>query len=283
VGKITFAPGLRVGTSYEDYAAVDALNNSTLQQMKRSAAHARYYLDHSDESTVPQLVGEATHAAVLEPERFAKGYVPRPEFEGHHNSNKYKEARAAWEAGHQGDVVLSLDEFSMCEHMRDAAWAHPAARALLDGKGSNEVMVMWSDPGTQIPCKARLDRFTALKGDSIIVEVKTARDASAWRFGYDAAKYGYHEQAAWYRRGLRVLEPKERRHLTIALEKEPPWGVAVYEIDKECLDASEGRLQELVFKYAECVANGVWPGYPSGITALSLPKYAYGSGDSDEG
>ena len=266
-------PGVYPGLSWSDYDKIKAVNNSLLQRLRKSPAHARHYLDHSDESTVPQVVGEATHAAVLEPPRFAEQYVARPQFEGHPNSKAHKEARKIWEAEHEKQVILSGNEYALCESLRDAVWAHPIASEILSGKGSNEVVVLWKDPGTGILCKARIDRFTSYKKQSIIAEFKTTRDASAWAFSRDAAKFRYHHGGAWYRRGLQVLDNRYRKFHIIAAEKEPPYGVAVYELEEEALDVAEGVMQHLMYEYQKCEESGVWPGYPVAVQKLQLPKW----------
>ena len=266
-------PGLYPGLDFSTYAKIDAVNNSVLQRLRRSPAHAKHYMDHSDEATEAKVVGEASHAAVLEPERFKEQYIARPIFEGHPNSKVYKAARAEWEELNEKEVILSRDDYSLCEQLRDSAWGHPVAEKLLSGKGRNEVVVLWNDPGTGLLCKARVDRFTSYLKQSVVVEFKTTRDASSWAFSRDVAKFRYHHQGSWYRRGLQILDERHRKFYIIASEKEEPYCTAVYELEEEAMNVAEGVMQTLMYRYAECVKSGNWPGYGSGVERLQLPKW----------
>lgn len=274
-------PGISVGVSYQDYEREPGLRSHVLTDMRRSPMHCRYNLDHPREASDAMVLGEATHAAVLEPERFKKQYAARPDNDPkepwsseHKNSNAYKEGRALWDAKHDKAVILSAPEFDACAAMRDAAWAHPMAKRLLGGKGANEVVVLWDDP-CEIRCKARLDRIVEYEGHTVIVDVKTCKDASAGAFSRACANYGYHLQGAWYQRGLYVLEPRDRPFYIIAIENTPPHCVAVYRMEKEALVAGWDIMQRLCYEYVECEKTGLWPGYGNEVEVLYLPKWAY--------
>ena len=280
--KMKFKPGLMKGVSYADYDRLPGLRSSTLKDMRQSPAHARYRLDHPMPATAAMRLGEATHAAVLEPDRFEMQYVARPEKDPkqewskfNKNSKKYIDGREIWDKAHENCVILSASEHKTCCALRDAAWAHPLAKRILTGDGANEVVACWEDPSVYIPCKARIDRYTTYEGHTIILDIKTCRDAEPWEFARAAAKFGYHLQGAWYRRGLNVLEARPRQFWMLALESKEPYCVAVYRLDDEALDQAEATLQNFVYQYAECEKDGSWPGYGPGVETLYLPKYAY--------
>lgn len=141
-----FKPGIEIGVSYSDYDQIPALRSHVIQDMRRSPAHCRYNLDHPAEATDAMVLGEAVHAAVLEPDRFESMYVARPDHNPdvpwsleHKNSKAYKAGRAAWDAQYESCIILGEGEHSLCSSLRQAAWKHPLVKRLLTGKGSNEV------------------------------------------------------------------------------------------------------------------------------------------------
>lgn len=269
--------------SYPEYEAVDAVNNSLLAQMHRSPAHAREYKLHPPNSSSAFVVGEATHAAVLEPDRFKAEYITVPAFDGHKNSNKYKEARALWDAENTEKVHLTAQEYDLCTSLCAAAWAHPELREMLSYKNAKrECTAIWKDTGTGLLCKARIDLFTEWHKYPIVLDLKSAMSASPFSFGQAIAKYGYLRQAAFYLRGLNALAESNRRWVWAALEKEQPWCVALYEPRRDEIAAGEERVQALLYKYAECMDKNEWPGYPTGLLPARIPEWATrGSSDAE--
>lgn len=69
------------------------------------------------------------------------------------------------------------------------------------------------------------------KGDDIILELKTTRDADPKKFYRDCLTYDYHMQAGIYVEGIRCREFKFPDHYFIAVEKEAPFGISVLKSD----------------------------------------------------
>jgi hypothetical protein len=268
-------PGL-YDLSWPEYFKLDALSRSVLERMRRTAAHAyEYETRPHDDTTEAKTTGDAAHAALLEPDRWAQQYVVAPKVDK--RTKKGKQEYADWEASLAPDsIVLSPSEYKTAKGIHKAVWANPDIAALVGGEGQNEKTVVWNDPGTSLLCKGRLDRITTSEGWTVVIDIKTTRNAEPWAFAGDAAHFGYHRQAAWYLRGLRILDERKRRFLIIAIEKEPPYLSVIYRLDPETVMKAEDDLQALVYRYAECKERGVWPGYPRGVQSLGLPKWATG-------
>lgn len=264
--------GIFFGVPFAVYAATPGANHSTLKVFERSARHAREEIVHPSDETEAQHFGSAFHAAVLEPERFATEYVKAPKVD--RRTKAGREAWAAFEAEFSEREFLREDEWEVAMRMQASAWADPTVRELLSGTGLNEVVVVWDDPITGVRCKARIDRLTTLASWSTVVDLKSTRDASAWAFSRDAAKYGYHTAAAHYLNGVDALAPRERKHLIVALEKERPFAVAVYELDGLALEQGRNDCERWLRMWAEAERTGVWPGYPPGVQSLGLPRWA---------
>jgi exodeoxyribonuclease VIII len=280
-------PGLHE-LSMSEHRAVDAVTRSLLIEMSKSPAHARLAQTTPDAETDAMFLGTAIHAAVLEPHDFARSFVVMPAFPGHHSSNKHKAAKAEWLAEHPDKVSLKQAEYDACEHARDAVWAHPEARALLSGKGLNERSIIWRDDETGLLCKARPDRLTTWGPFDVpaLVDLKSTRCAEPWAFGRDAGKRRYHRQAAWYVEGADTVAPLDggypRAFIIIAVEKEPPWGVVVYQVSAEAIEAGKRQNRRALRLYKRCLDTNEWPCYGGGVVMLDTPPWILEEGEEGD-
>lgn len=268
------APGVYPGVPFLDYLAWDAASQSILREFARSPLHARHALTSPRKDTKALIFGEAVHYAILEPEKFATRYAEPPAVDLRTNAGKA--AYAAWQEEHPNAVPLTADEYKRCLDASAAAREHAIAGPILRSPvpGLREVSVVWNDPETGVLCKARPDLVTSYDGWTVVPDVKTTRDASPGAFSASIARYGYHVQAAHYLAGLDAHAPRARRWLWIAVESEPPHGVAVY----ECSEAArlQGGSERGVYlrAYAKARETDVWRGYPDVIQELDLPRWA---------
>jgi exodeoxyribonuclease VIII len=253
------------------------MNCSTLKFLADGAppAKALWKMQHpeADEDTDALAVGDATHVAVLEPERFARQYVKRPKFDGRTNAGKA--AMAGWAAEHPNAAPLTPDQWDEAVGLRDNSQKHPVARELLSGKGRNEVTLIWTDPETKLLCKGRLDRITRYDNRAAVVDLKTARNGSLRGFAKAAADFCYFWQAAFYLDALNLLAPGARRFFHIILEKEPPYLVAVREMEEPSLREGRAQYRRALNTMAACRASGKWPGYFDGIEPFDIPKHCF--------
>lgn len=266
------APGLYRRMSWPEYLRIDAANHSMLRRFSRSPLHALHEMTHPSAPTDALNLGDAFHAAILEPERFRAEYVVAPKVD-----RRTKIGKAEWaefEEAHRGLGFLTREQWDACVSLQNGAWNNPTAAALLGGKGFNECVAVWRDPSTGVLCKGRLDRLTRYDGWSVVVDIKTTVDAGAWAFGRSVAKYGYHSQAAFYLDGLATLAPMDRRHLLIAIESKPPHATAVYELSPVSIEQGRTNYARWIQAYAASVATGQWPGYPPTVEPLSIPNWA---------
>lgn len=265
--------GLHKGVPYETYDRWDAINHSKLRYFNRTAAHARAAIVEAPDQTEAQALGWAAHVAILEPERFESEFVAAPKIDKRTTAGKLEWQE--FQAEHSGGSILTKEEYDLCIAMTAGVWAHPTAAELLRGPGLNEVSALWEDKGTGLKAKARLDRLTALAGWPCIVDVKTTRNASRASFAKDLHAFHYHQQAAFYLDGLNALAPHDRKFIFIAVEKEPPYCAAVYEIDEDALQIGRDDVAKHLDQYAECLRTNRWPGYADGMDYVSLPPWAF--------
>jgi exodeoxyribonuclease VIII len=64
------------------------------------------------------------------------------------------------------------------------------------------------------------------------------------------------------------------RFIFIAVEKEYPFAVGVYELDNEACGLGEELRQRDMQRIKTCKKRNEWPGYSNDISSLSLPPYA---------
>lgn len=266
--------GLHRGIGYDEYSRWAAVNHSTLRHFAKSPLHARHAMLNPSEPTEAMALGSAVHKAILEPDLFPAAYCWAPKFDKRTNDGK-----AGWtefQTENAGKGILTREEYDQCIALRDAVWLHPTAAEVLRSPGANELSATWMDKTTNAACKGRPDRFGLWQGWPTVTDVKTARDASRRAFSRAIEQYGYSEQAAFYLDGLESISPFEgdRRFIFIVAEKEPPYAVAVYELDIDAIEAGRRKYRAHLNQYAACLASGVWPGFGDGADLISMPAWA---------
>ena len=245
----------------------DAISKSELSELSRSPAHLVAY--RAEERPVtPQRqrifdIGTATHTAILEPHLFGKTVAVRPP--GNANSNAFKETKAAMLAEQPALVLLTEKDYRMVGEMSQAVHAHPTAGPLVLACQS-EVSAIWTDAETGIRCRGRADAWVPKV--NIIGDLKTTKNAARELFRRDVFNYGYYLQAAYYLRGWAALGHTDVSYVVVAIEKDPPYAVAVYEFDSLWLAAAEEEINALLALYQACLATDCWPAYDDNVISL---------------
>ena len=168
--------------------------------------------------------------------------------------------------------VLRAD-YDQARSLRDSVMAHPIAAAIF-ADGIAERSGYWRDEPTDIGLKFRPDWLTDFLGRPTCVDLKTTISADPDDFARSVAKYGYHAQAAWYLDGLAANGINDAAFLFVAVEKTPPYPVAVIELDDEALAEGRRLNRRAIDLYARCTDTGIWPAYGDDITLISLPMWA---------
>lgn len=263
---------------FPEYAAIDAINWSTLKEMARSPAHYKHRVDNARADTHRLAEGRAVHTLLLEPDRFARDYAV---FEGERRAGKVWEAFADANAGR---TILKVAEYERCLAIRDSVKRNPlAAKYLAVGKA--EVVLTWTDEATGLSCKARVDWLCTVDGVTFLIDVKTSADIEMRRFGNIAVRFGYHAQLAFYLRGLRangaLAVSSEARIL--AVEAEAPHDAGVFVVDDDTLYAGDAEVSALLARVKVCRETDAWPGQYEGETPLEMPRWWYAEEEAELG
>lgn len=204
----------------------------------------------------PEVVGLKTDGTVAASPRATAGWKKAEE-----------DARAA------GRVPVAADDHGKAEAMVSQVRAHETAGPLF-AAGQPEMSLCAVDPVTGVRLRARPDWWTETAGRPTFVDFKTTVSAEPATFTRKATRdFGYHVQAAWYRRVAALLGVGDVRFLFVATEKVPPHLTSVVEFDAEALAEADRLCSQAITTYSECVESGRWPGYPPGIHLASLPPW----------
>jgi exodeoxyribonuclease VIII len=252
-----------------EYHRLPRASKSGLDKIARSPAH--YKCRDQKEPSKAMRIGTALHSLVLE------GVAPlvMPEFSGKGSVA----LRDEWKQAHAGALVLSEDEALDVHGMAASIALHPIAGPAFARKdGRAEVSALWTCPDTGVECKSRFDWLLP----SAIVDLKTTADASPDAFARSVASYRYHCQDAFYSQAAASCDLSVDHFLFVVVETSAPYAVAIYQLDDEARDIGRRLYLRDLRRLKECRERNEWPGYPTDISTLSLPKWATYGVDGNE-
>jgi hypothetical protein len=180
----------------------------------------------------------------------------------------------------RGAVPLLFHEGEQVQAMADAIRRHRLAGPLFTpGYGIAERSIYWTHPGTGVRVRVRPDWLIIRPDVTLVVDLKTAADASPDGFSRSIESYSYHQQGALYLDGVEAagLAPEGARFLFVIQSKKAPYLVTVGELKDQDQDIGRARNEEALRRYAECVANDDWPdwtGPVDTIPQIGMPSWA---------
>jgi hypothetical protein len=241
-----------------------------LVQLSKSPAHFyEWYNAPNEDPTNAMVIGTATHTAILEPDKYDQSIIIAPQVDK--RTKKGKAEWATFEEEAKGKIILTQEEANAIEGMKNSVYNNRTAYDYLM-EGIPEQSVFFKDPVHNFLCKVRPDYCTSLKE---VVDIKSCLDAGYDAFSRAIANYKYHWQALFYLNGLTAVTGVEHnKFIFIAVEKDPPYGVAVYEATKDMLKTAKKQIAPLLDIYAECLKTNVWPGYKDELQQIELPRWA---------
>jgi len=180
----------------------------------------------------------------------------------------------------KGLSVLTQEEFQQVAGMVNAILTKDCkpfgkleklfAQAQTEQAAFREREIEWVEE--PVRTKGRLD---LVPSGNIIADIKTTADyADRDRFERAIWNYDYHAKMAFYLDTLNLLGFQKEVALLIAVEKEAPHGVCVYQLDQDALAAGRKLYQEKLRLWESARKAGVFPGYPDEVVPISLPAWA---------
>ena len=260
----------------EQYHAVKAVSNSGITKILRCPALFRAWQNGEAEDLKSDalLFGSVFHCLALEPEAFGSRYAIKRE---NGATKAGKEERAAAQAS--GVQLVALEMFDAAKGMAEAVRRQKLAQIMASSPDvMREVSIYWTEnyAGQDIPCKARIDFLATVTGFGMVAcDLKSTTDASPEELSRSMFKWGYHRQAAWYRRALAAAGIPSEVFVLLAVEKAAPYIVTPANVAHAARIYGEAECERALSVYADCVKSGEWPCYTKEIIELDLPEWVY--------
>jgi len=260
--------------SIEEYHAHPAISKSGLDLVAKSPRHYWYeYLrperDEREDKT-HFVIGQAFHTLVLEPELFNEQFLVWSGKPRNKKAGKEEYAQAQYEAN--GRSLLKKSEYEDIKQMAKAVREHPGAMRLLNANGQAESSIFWTDPETGIECRCRPD---FLRDDGLIVDLKTAHDASHETFMKSAFTHRYDVQSAFYSEGAKQAGITPMGFAYVVVESKKPLCVSTFSTDQDMMMLGEYRMRKDMATFAACLKRNEWPGYSGMIKPLGIPAWGH--------
>lgn len=245
---------------FTKYLEMPAISASALKAFAKCPALSQV----AREETAALSLGQLVHCAILEPDALESRFLATDV------DRRGTKAWAAAEEAAAGRELVKQADMETALYMRDSVWSNPTAAALLTG-AHTEQSVFWNHAGTGQPCKARSDAVNLeLRA---LIDVKTTVDASPREFARQFVRYGYGLQDVHYRQGFSADTFAPEAFVFLAVEKSPPYLVALYELTADQLAVYQERHDSLMDRYSECLKTGLFPGYDPMIQPLELQYF----------
>lgn len=279
--NIPTEPGLYPGLTYDEYAAIDAVNHSFLVDMyQKSPMHAHYIRAMGGRNDTASLAfGRAIHLAILEPQKWDQEVMEIPKTDGRTTAGK--QAWANFQRKAAGRITLEPAEMTKVREIAHAILSHQSARELFKNKGVNEMTMVWIDRATRVKCKGRVDRWTTFERTPCLMDLKTCRDVKERAFQKSMVDYGYGLQAAFYLMGAETLQPipsgaPQRVFMWLTVESDGPFDIGVFQADTKIIEHGFLQMRALLRTYKQCRETKVWPGKNGpGVVTMDNPEWVY--------
>ena len=249
----------------------ERINFHTLLDYKRDPKAWRDgYFDLKEETDAMRF-GTALHAMILQGEdvynneiaAFTPPVNPRTGEPYGPTTNAYKDARIAFEATNKGKTIISKPEADLIARLNDEVNFHPIAPEVLGRAdwAKSEIPVCGQVPtrNGSVDVKGMVDRYS----EAGLIDLKTTAqidDGSGRdRFRYTIYDYKYLVQLGFYH--LVLTECYGAPFVPawiIAIEKNPPNRVAVYELAPEVLQNARDVARSWLGDFVESVEKDAY-------------------------
>ena len=171
---------------------------------------------------------------------------------------------------HHSLIPLTAGDFDQVMLIRDLAATNAQLDIMRDGGAIVETSAYHVDEETGMLVKCRPDIVNPKH--RLIADIKNMADGSASAFSpATLPKFGYHVQDPMYSEiwekgaGMEV-----EGFFFVVFEKTEPPLLAVYELDAAAVAEGHAIYRAALKRYAECMADDMWPGYPTDVQRIKL-------------
>lgn len=267
------------------HSDLSRVSNTMLTTLKKSPKefHERFIAKTWVEKDQKQFrIGNMTHCLCLEPFDFDNRYIVAEKHDRRTNVGKAAWAEFVERAGER--ELVDADELELSRVCAKNLMQHPDFGMFFCNPPASAVVeerINFSFNG--VDCRCKPDMLIPDMG--LILDVKTAADASPEQFARSVAKWGYARQHAFYCEGARQKYGIDFRFLLCVVSTTRPHETACYELSAASVDIATVELHALTEDYKRRRDSNDWLStWSRGIVSLDLPRY-YNANilvDSDE-
>lgn len=281
--------GVHKNISIIDYHSdKDYMSASQIKEANKSLKHLKWYMDHKQERKSHFDFGNAFEIALMDLMNGTKEFESsvhlfdendRPDKDHKITAGKNQEWKKRYfeQKGYIINKVGDESEESI-KHMLESCWSDKVIQGLLINT-DYQTSCFWTDKKTGLKLKSRPDVCNVNK--TVILDVKTTKNASPESFARDVANYSYDIQAMMQING--VIEtgmfPEVKAYYWLAVEKEPPYNAQLYRFHSDQWDYTQMILDYLLGIIKMAKEQGLWTGYGQrasnehGILEMELPMW----------
>jgi len=268
------------GLPFDEYLQLDGLNGSLMSHGRTSMRHMNHEATKRDQKETPAMRwGKISHAAILEPERFA---VESSIWEGAKRSgNAYKEFVMN---APDPELVITEEESDKLSLMQERVCENDMALQLID-ETAHEVSFNWNVPNLYGTGKARLDMYRPSEDHTggVICDYKTTADITPYGFWKTAYGQWYHAKMGWYVHGVEIVTGERLPVWMIVQENKAPFDCWVCQMGPEIVKIGEEEAVAMARQYRASQVCGQFGGVVDGVVEYELPAWAYSDKVNMEG
>lgn len=276
-------PGIYHGMSFDEYAAIDAINASAIKAGLESMHEMKRCIDKkSDEPTAAMKFGTDAHCAILEPDRFAAEYkigkkcgATKADGEPCTNPGNCIRDDGEWFCGvhKKGNCVapekfVTAGEYEIITGLIDSLRASSLLPHLQQDTHT-EVVVVSEFEG--FPIKCRLD---ALSGDMrLISDLKTIKKCDPRNCRNAIGERGHHVSIFLYAHAIQSHTGVLPDFLMVFGEKSPTASTLGFMADEDDFQIGRNDCVEVLDKWRSAQRSGEYPRRKMSVQTGCLPGW----------
>jgi hypothetical protein len=245
----------------EEYHASPGWSNSQLKHLpgEPELFHGLYIRKRPEwqkeqrESSVMRF-GTAGHAWFLENE---KPVVAPPSVLSKAGSRAGK-AWESFEAAHDGDTILTQDEWDALQYAKTRAQADPEIDAYLATAGMVEHSLFATDEATGLPVRCRIDKIPEFHDGLEVLDLKFSGDVSEYWASNQMAKMLYYRQAAFYWDLATAMYQEPKAFTFLFVRNEPPYDSALWRLYADDIDLGRQENAMALLSLKERLRTDNW-------------------------
>ena len=280
--------------SNDEYHACPEFSSSQLKDILRSGAHfySNNIIKENERESKKHLdFGTLAHTLFLEPDQFENEFAvipadaPKPPTDVMRNAKNPSEdsiKRVQWwdqfAAEHGTKITITEDLLLGAKRIADNLRTLSSYGIMQNNFGMAEASIFFVDPVFDLQLRVRPDYHIApctAFPNGLLLDVKTTRDARAFKFSKDCGEYGYDLSASMYREGFQQYYNTQDKpdFIFLVAESTAPFNVKQYRASDLFLSVGNARYNRSKELLAESLLMGEWDGYSKDLEEIYLPSY----------